>query len=470
MEQHRAPYLEALTEWAGQGNRSFHMPGHGQGRAAPRPLKSLFGSTVFACDTTQVLGLDDFHHPRQACLEAQRLAAQAYGVEQTCFMVNGSSGGNHLMALTALRAGDAVLVPRNAHRSVLGALMLSGAEPVVYSCPYDQAMEAFHPPRIADLEEVYQSGHKALWLSTPTYFGAAADVDGLIDWAHQRDLVVLTDEAWGAHLAFHPELPRSAVAAGSDLVVQSPHKTASGLSQAAWLHRQGNRVDPARLEFWLRTLMSTSPSTLVLASLDAARRQLVEEGEALWGDCLALARQARERLQQIPGVTCFGRPPAAHWDETRLIIRVQGWSGHRLEEHLRRQEAIQVEMSDCSQVVLMMLPGHEQQDVDALVQAFRRIEIGQERDTGCRSLPPTMAFVMSLRQAVLADWEMVPAEEAVGRVCAEMLTPYPPGIPALCPGQLVSSEWVVYLRKEIDLGRLVEGAHDPSLATLRVVK
>jgi len=473
--QSEAPYFDSLARYVRDQVLSFHMPGHQQGAGAPAEFVELVGRGALAADITQVQGMDDIHRPFAGCLRAQQLAAQAYGSERCYFLVNGSTCGNQAMLMAALDPGEVVLVPRNAHSSTMGGLLLSEARPVYYQPPYDAEMGVFHVASPDSLRPILDQNPeaKALLVTTPTYYGAAGDVDGLVKLARQRGLLVLVDEAWGAHLAFHPRLPRSAVAAGADLVVQSSHKLVSGMSQAAMLHANGDRVDPARLEAVLRLLQTTSPSCLLVASLDTARRQLVQHGRQLLETVLELADRARAGLRTA-GASLWGRRPGVHdWDDSRLVFRLPGFSGYEMERRLRGQHNLQLEMSDSHNALALITPGHTGEQVERLVRAVTELA-GQSPEQPCSPrrphLPPLPESRLTLKQAFLARWESVPLNEAAGRICVDTVCPYPPGIPWLLPGEVPSPGLIEELEAELAAGVTIQGAYDPQFKTVRVVK
>lgn len=469
--QAQTPFFSSLASYVNDQVLSFHMPGHQQGKGAPLDFLELVGGGALAADITQVQGMDDIHRPTAGCGQAQRLAAEAYGAEHSYFLVNGSTGGNHAMFMAALNPGDQVLVPRNAHSSVIGGLTLSQAEPVFYQTPFDSEMGVFH---VATPECLPQSSQaKALFFTSPGYYGAAADVKSLVEWARRRNLLVLVDEAWGGHLNFHPYLPASAVPAGADLVVQSSHKLAAGLSQTAMLHLNGARIDRARLESVLRLLQTTSPNTLLVASLDCARRQLAQQGRALLQKVLDLADQARQQLSQS-GAEIWSRRPGVHdWDDSRVVFSLPGWTGYEVEQRLRFQHHLQVEMSDLQNVVVLITPGHEIDHIQSLTRAVAALAAtnpdrwAQRRQPRLPRLPERK---LSLRQAFLAEWESVPLSEAAGRICVDTVCPYPPGIPWLLPGEVPSPALIEELQAELAAGVTIQGAYDPQLETVRVVK
>lgn len=453
----------------------FHMPGHMQGRGAPEDLRRLLGLPALAADTTQVLDLDDIHRPRTALKAAQELAARAWGADRTWFLVNGSSCGNQAMVLATVAPGEEILVPRSAHRSVMAALVLSGARPVYAVAPYDEEMGVNHALEPSEVERLLDErpGIRAVLFTSPTPYGACADVQALVALARRRGLPALADEAWGPHLAFHPALPGSALAAGADLVVHSAHKLLSALSQASLLHQRGDRPAPARVEAVLRMLQSTSPNCLLVASLDSARRQAALRGAEDWGRAIALAEEARAALERVPGLRCLGPGRAPAYDPTRLVVSAVelGYTGIELERLLRDRHRIQVEMSDLRNVVALVAPGHAESEVARLVQALRALprRAAPARVPSAAELPPLAQQGMTPREAFYAPSAAVPLDQAPGRTCAELITPYPPGIPLLCPGEVFSAEHVEYLSRVLAAGVPLEGPADPTLQTVRVV-
>lgn len=491
MDQTRTPYFDSLEEYVNTGVVTFHVPGHQQGKGSPERFRKFIAENGLRADITQVLGMDDIHRPVSVCKEAQELAADAYGVDHSYFLVNGSSSGNHIMILSGLRPEDVVLVPRNAHRSTIGALILSGARPVFYLPEYDYDMVVDHGPTPETVEKALDANPeaKAVCFTSPTYYGAAADVRALVKLAHDRGMIAMADEAWGAHLRFHPDLPTSATEAGADLVVHSTHKLLSSMSQASMLHLSGDRVDRGRLESVLKLFLSTSPSCLFLASLDVARHQMATDGRRLLQRVIDLAQDARRRLNEIPGVHCYGeellgRPGVYQWDPTKLVITARdlGFTGYELERYIRYEHGLQMEMSDLFNTIAMVTLGTQPEDLDRLVEAMRglavyprsfdlkeRLKMFEQKRGKPFELPDFPPQAMTFRQAFDAPYETVDLEASAGCTCAEIITPYPPGIPVLCPGEIITQETVDYLKMELAAGANIQGQFDPTLRTIRVV-
>jgi arginine/lysine/ornithine decarboxylase len=307
---------------------------------------------------------------------------------------------------------------------------------------------------------------------------------------HAREKLLLVDEAWGPHLHFHPELPPSATSIGADACVNSTHKLLAGMSQASMLHTCGTRIDKGRLRSTLRIFQSTSPQLVLLASLDVCRMQMATEGRGLLSDALALARQARRRLNEINGVYCMGpdqigRPGIAGYDETRIVITVKnlGYTGYEAEQILRLRYNVQMELADLFNVVALVTIGDTQASIDKLVDAVRELSredrpidiysptgiLERRLSTGTYLMPPIPELVVTPREAFLSDYVEVPFKKSAGRVCVEVVTPYPPGIPILCPGERITRETIDYLRLELKAGVHIQGPVDERLRTIRVL-
>ena len=497
LDQSATPYLDALLEYVRAGTVSFHTPGHKHGAGMHERLRALVGDGVLKLDLTQVRGLDDLSAPHGPIRDAQALAAGAYGADFSYFLVNGSTAGNQAMLLTALRPGDTVLLPRNSHKSATSALIMSGATPVYLRPEVDAELQVDHCVTVETVRTGLDAHPhaRAVFITSPTYYGATADLAGLERLVHERGKLLLVDEAWGPHLHFHPELPPSATASGADMCVNSTHKLIAGMSQGAMLHTRA-AVDQSRLRSTLPLLQSTSPLLVLIASLDVARMQMATQGRELLSRALDLAREARGRLNAIAGVFCMGterigRPGVAGYDETRIVITLKdcGYTGYEVSELLRTRHGVQVELADLYNVVALVTIGDRRKDLERLVHGIellakhdRRTERGfLGRSTGTTSarhrhhrvgkdlLPPIPEQVATPREAFLSEHVEIGFEGSAGRVCAEVVTPYPPGIPVLCPGERITQATIDYLRLEQEAGVHIQGPADEQLRTIRVL-
>jgi arginine/lysine/ornithine decarboxylase len=421
-----------------------------------------------------------------------RLAAVAYGADYSYFLVNGSTAGNQAMLMTALRPDDAVLLPRNSHKSATSALIMSATRPIYMPPEVDHDLHVDHavaPHTVERCLDDYPEA-KAVFITSPTYYGATADLKAIEQIVHSRGKLLLVDEAWGPHLHFHPELPPSATSIGADACVNSTHKLLAGMSQASMLHTVGPGLDQGRLRSTLRIFQSTSPQLVLLASLDVCRMQMATEGEELLTGALALARDVRRRLNEIPGVYCMGpdqvgKPGVAGYDETRIVITVKdlGYTGYEAERILRLRYNVQVELADLFNVVALVTLGDTKESTDALVNAVKELAredrpidiysptgvLEKRMKRGTYKMPPIPELVVTPREAFMRDYVEVPFKKSAGRVCAEVVTPYPPGIPILCPGERITQETIEYLRLELKAGVHIQGPVDKKLSMIRVL-
>lgn len=488
LAQERTPVIEALAAYSKVTR--FHMPGHRGGRGADPLALSVLGEQSYFNDVTGVPGMDDLHEPHGCIKEAQDLAAQAFGADSTYFVVNGTSGAIQTMVLATLNDGDTVVIPRNIHKSILAAIILSGARPVfVFPC-YDEYLGfALGVEEKSLLECLKGEGKdaKAVLLVNPTYYGTAVDLSSLASFAHSCGKILLVDEAHGPHFRFHPALPKPALDSGADAAAQGAHKIIGAFTQASFLHVKGTRIDRARLKAAFQYLTTTSPSYLLMASLDAARRQMALYGKDLLDYAINLAGVLREGVNRIPGLYAFGdevtgKPGVDFLDPTKVTITVRelGITGYQAEKFLRSKKGIQVEMSDLYNVLVIVSFGNSPQDIallldglKSLVDAVHHGELPKDLLAAQKSipaLPPIPEMALSPRRAVESPWERVRLEEAGGRISSEVVTVYPPGIPILYPGEVITRETVAYLNIIKKLAFGISGPEDRTLTTLRVVK
>lgn len=473
MRQTRCPLVEALKRHVKRGFVSFHTPGHLQGKAAPPVLRQWWGRPVFEADLTEVPGLDDLHAPKGVIRQAQELAAKLVGARRTFFLVNGSTTGVQAMLLACAGPGDKVVLPRAVHRSAVAALVLSGAEPVFLPQRYLEGYGIPLPPQEADCRSFLarNPGARALFAVYPDYYGVTVDLEVLAGAAHAHGLPLLVDAAQGVLFGHHPAMPPGAVACGADAVVESVHKRAGGLTQTAWLHLQGEKLDRYKVHQALQFLLTSSPSYLLLASLDAARQRLAVAGARTCERLIELANEARRALLRLAEVRVLSEAGEGYRvDPTRLVInfRETGVSGFSVARTLHRRGVV-VEMADFANVVLLLGAGHGSKDIKRLVEAVKESLKGPRE-----AVPPKFPGVpprrLGPREAWLARAEQLPLEKAVGFTSAEMVAVTPPGFPLLIPGEEITPEIVSYLQAVRAAGVVVHGVADPELKTLRVVR
>ena len=478
----RAPFVEVLQRYQELGTVPFSCAGHKLGGGVDPALVNLLGAELFAAD----VWLDTTTHD-QTLRAAEALAAAAWGADWSYFLGNGSSSGNHAFLLATLSPGDEVIVARDLHKSMLTALILTGARPIYVAPRLHPELGigvGVHPDDVASAILAHPAA-KLVAIVSPSYFGVAADLAAITRVAHDRDVTVYVDEAWGAHFSFHPDLPTSAMAAGADGAVTSTHKMLSSLSQSSILNIRTGRVAPGRIASAVKLTQTTSPLLPLYASIDACRRQLALDGEALLSRTLTLAADARCRLGMLPGLAvldpgALGLGPG-QLDATKLVVDVAGLgiTGLEADRALRERFAIAPEGSDLSSVILMVTIGDTERTIDQLVGAFAAlwVECASLRPLAAVGVPPRSsgaaiapgAQAMTPRDAFFAAARPVPLGRAAGEVATELVTPYPPGIPVLAPGEVITADKLAYLAQGSAHGMYVCGPADPSLATVQVV-
>ncbi len=486
MDHRRAPLLEGLRRYRDAGMVPFSTPGHKLGNGADAELRELIGDIFLRSDIPLGGGVDDTHFRGETLRAAEALGADAWGAERSFYLVNGSSAGNHAYLLAALRPGDEVIVARDIHKSLLVALILTGARPVYVAPrlhPEWSVGLGVNPADVAAALAAHPAA-KLVALVSPSYCGVASDLAGIVAVAHARGVPVYVDEAWGPHMGFHPDLPASAMASGADGAVVSTHKVLASLTQAAILNVRGGRIAPDRVATMVGMAQTTSPSVPILASIDACRRQMALEGEALLERTIALAEEARRRLRELPGVEVLDAAALGlagrSFDRTKLVIDVHGLgiTGFEAEAVLRDRFDVAPEMSDLVGVVCLVTVGDTRERVERLVAAFAAL--AAERRPASRTIGAAMRSsggviapgeqACSPREAFFAPSRAVPLAEAIGAVSAELVIPYPPGIPVLAPGDVISGEKVAYLLEGAAHGMYLSGPVDPGLRTILVVE
>ena len=483
MDQSVAPYFEALCEYAAVPRAAFHTPGHIQGKGAHPAMRAAMGDRALSLDISPGLGnLDGV--PGSALDHAQALAAEAYGADRTWFLANGSTLGNQIMVTAVCHPGDVILTSRNTHRSIISALMVAGVHPLYIPAELDPESHIAHgvTPGQVEANLAAHPDVRAVLIVSPTYYGVCSDVAGIAEAAHRHGVPLLVDEAWGPHFPFHPDLPAHALSQGADMVVDGAHKLLSAFLQASMLHVRGDLVDHDRVEVVNRMLQSTSPSCLLRASIDVARMQMATEGEALLTTAIALAEEARARIEEHPLLSCLdkrliGSHGVVAFDPTRLSVNVisTGYTGYEVDKMLFNDHAVTVELADYANVLANVTMGHRKSDLDQLCMALFAIANDpsehQLNSQGFveRALYEVPEQVMSPGEAFHAPQERVALADSVGRISAEMAATYPPGIPVVVPGERLTPALVAHLTAQVAAGGRIVGPQDPLLNRIQVV-
>nr|WP_246315245.1 ornithine decarboxylase [Kineococcus aurantiacus] len=474
--------MEAVEAFHRRGDVVFGPPGHRQGLGVDPRVLDVMGTGVFRADVLTLNGLDDRRESQGVVSRAEELMADAVGADRAFFSTCGSSLSVKSAMISVAGPGEELLVSRNAHKSVIAGVIVSGIDPVRVHPHFDADRHLAHPPEPADVRAALEAHPDAegMLLISPTDWGTCADIGGVADVCHEFGVPLIVDEAWGAHLPFHPDLPEWGVNVGADLVVTSVHEMGAAIEQSSVFHLTGDRVDPDVLSAREDLLGTTSSSPLVYASLDGWRRQMVEQGRELLGAALERTARLRSAVGDLEGLDLLGREVlgtggAFELDPLALTIDVRGLgiSGFQAAEWLRAQCRVDVGSADSCRIGARLTHADDQSRLDRLLESLRRLTTARFERPAPVDLPSPRGLELENavlpRDAFFGPAEQVPVEEAVGRVAAEIVSPYPPGVPVLTPGEVVSAEAVDYLRSGVAAGMLVPDAADASLRTLRVV-
>ncbi|OBQ40872.1 MAG: arginine decarboxylase [Anabaena sp. CRKS33] len=483
--QNQTPLVEALKACQTRSHTPFYTPGHKRGTGISPILRDLLGQDVFRADLTELAELDNLFTPQSVILAAQELAAEAFGAEKTWFLVNGSTCGIAAAILATCRMGEKIILPRNVHSSVISGLILSGAIPIFINPEYDEYLDIAYSikPELLKAALIKHPDTKAVLIVYPTYHGVCGDIKAISHLTNQYNIPLIVDEAHGAHFHFHPELPNSALTAGADLTIQSIHKTLGAMTQASMLHIQGKRIDIDRVNKALQLVQSTSPSFILLASLDAARHQMAIHGKKLMSQTWELAQEAIIKINQIPGlstplINSNKSPGFIDLDQTRLTVNVSeiGFTGFAAEEILDEKFHVTPEFSSWQNLTFIISLGNTKADIQNLIQGLNNLTHVTPLTSECQPCKNISDAIIvynlsiSPREAFFANSEVLPVEETQDRICAEIICPYPPGIPILMPGEIITKSALEYLQEIQNMGGFISGCTDETLQTLKVVK
>lgn len=478
--QENAPIAEALEQFRASRVVPFDVPGHKRGKGNPA-LTAFLGEQCLSVDVNAMKPLDNLTHPVGVIAEAERIAADAFGSHHAFFMVGGTSSSVQAMVLFAVREGEKIILPRNVHRSVIYALVLSGAVPVYVDPQVSDTLGIPLGMSVSEVESTMQAhpDAKAILLNNPTYYGVCSDLARMTEMAHTRGMLVLADEAHGTHFSFGASLPISAMAAGADLSAVSMHKSGGSLTQSSFL-LSGPAVDFEDLRSIINLTQTTSGSYLLLSSLDLSRRNMALHGTGIIDRVLQLTEYAREEINEIGGYDAFSAElingdTVYAMDPTKLAVNTRGIgrSGVEVYDLLRDEYQIQIEFGELSNVLAYVSVGDTPKDMERLIGALseiRRLHAGppKERAVMAEYLPPEV--VEPPRVAFYAAKESLRLTAAVGRTAGEFVMAYPPGIPMISPGERITSELVSYIGYAKQKGSFLTGMKDPNLQEILVLK
>lgn len=483
MHQNKTPVLDALCKYVKSNTLSFHVPGHKHGVGNPELLKFL-GKNVMNIDLTLMPDLDSILNPIGVIKEAQELAAEAFGADYAFFLVNGTSSGIQAMILSACKEGDKLILPRNAHKSVISSIILGGVEPVYIQPKINEefgiAMGITTNDTLNTVRKFPES--KALFVINTTYYGIASPLKDIVKISHKFDMACLVDEAHGAHLWFSDTLPVSAMEANADMSASSTHKLIGSLTQSSMLFLKGNRFCPKYIKSTINLSQTTSPSYILLASLDIARKMMALEGEALLKRTITLAQWARFKINSIPGLKCMGNDVLNAEDDfdldpTKLCINVKslGLTGFKAARILREDYNIQVEMADMHNILAIVSIGDTKRTVTTLVDSLKDIAKRYKYKKEYKNtLKTTDLFIPELailpKEAFHSKKRRHTLKESAGLICGELIMAYPPGIPIICPGEIITEDVIYQILSIKEAGGLIQGMEDETTETILVIK
>ena len=485
MNHSRAPMLEALAAYHDCGRYGFTPPGHRQGRGVDARVLAIMGKEPFRDDVLASAGLDDRSSSGQFLQHAEALMADAVDAERAFFSTCGSSLSVKAAMLAVAGHDGHLILGRDAHKSVVAGMIFSGLQPCWVSPQWDEQLHIAHPPSPAQIAEAWERCPHAAGalIVSPTPYGTCADIAAIAEVCHRHRKPLIVDEAWGAHLPFHGSLPTWAMDAHADVCVVSVHKMGAGFEQGSVFHTQGDLVEFPHLSACADLLMTTSPNVLLYAAIDGWRRQMVEQGHELIEGALELVERTREQLDGVPGLRVLRkellREEASHeLDPLQVLIDLTelGISGYQAADWLRENELIDVGLSDHARILATFSTADDQSSAERLLGALRRLTdaaSAMPEPKPVKIPDPAMLELETVnrpRDAFFSRFEDVKAKDAAGRIAAEQITPYPPGIPAILPGERITQEVIDYLESGVRAGMVLPDPADPSLRTIRVMR
>ena len=478
-QQKRAPVYEALERLRRQRVVPFDVPGHKRGRGNPELVK-LLGEQCVGIDVNSMKPLDNLCHPVSVIRDAEELAADAFGAAHAFFMVGGTTSAVQSMILSACKAGQKLIVPRNVHKSVINALVLCGAIPVYVNPDVEPHIGISLGMELSQVEKAIEENPDAVavLVNNPTYYGICSDIRNIVRLAHSHGMLVLADEAHGTHFYFNDALPVSAMAAGADMAAVSMHKSGGSLTQSSLLLlNEGVNADYVRLI--INLTQTTSASYLLISSLDISRRNLALRGSESFSKVMQIAEYARSEINEIGGYYAYSTElcngtSCVGYDVTKLSVYTRdiGLAGIEVYDLLRDEYDIQIEFGDIGNILAYISIGDRIQDIERLVGALADIKRLYSCDTSGMLSQEYIApkVVATPQEAFYADKEMLPLEQTSGRICSEFVMCYPPGIPILAPGEIITDDIINYIRYAKEKGCSMQGTEDPEIEHLNVLR
>lgn len=478
MDQNNAPLYEALERYRADRIVRFDVPGHKGGRGN-KDLTDFLGEKCLKADVNSMKPLDNLNHPVSVIKDAQRLAADAFGAHGCFFIVNGTTAAVQAMVMSACKAGEKILLPRNVHISAINALILSGAVPVYIDPGIDNRLGIALGMSVSDIKQAMDNhpDAKAILVNNPTYYGICSDLKEIVKLAHSRNMLVLVDEAHGTHFYFGNNMPVSAMEAGADMASVSMHKTGGSLTQSSLL-LCGENVNCGYVRQIISLTQTTSASYLLLSSLDLARRNLSLKGREIFNKANELAEYARREINSLGGYYAFSRElinsdNIYDFDTTKLSINTReiGLAGIEVYDILRDEYGIQVEFGDLCNILAIVSAGDRAMEIERLISALyeiKRLYAKDPSDMFCHNyIRPYV--VCTPQKAFYSDKKTVPVKDSRGKVSGEFVMAYPPGIPVLTPGERITGEIIDYISYAKEKGSLLMGTRDMQVNNIMIV-
>ena len=438
------------------------------------------GETCVGIDVNSMKPLDNLCHPVSVIKEAEQLAAEAFGAAHAFLMVGGTTSAVQSMVLAVCKRGDKIILPRNVHRSVINAMVLCGAVPVYVNPDVDQKLGIALGLKVSQVEEAIKENPDAvaIFVNNPTYYGICSDIRSIVKLAHDNDMYVLADEAHGTHFYFGENLPIDAISAGADMAAVSMHKSGGSLTQSSIL-LIGKEMHEGYVRQIINLTQTTSASYLLLSSLDISRRNLALRGKEIFAQVMDLAEYARKEISNIGGYYAYSSDMINHdsiydFDKTKLSIYTLdiGLAGIEVYDKLRDEYDIQIEFGDMGNILAYLSIGDRKQDIERLASSLA--EIKRLNSRGKEGLMPheyiSPELAVSPQAAFYADKEQLDLQETSGRICSEFLMCYPPGIPILAPGEMITDRILDYIIYAKEKGCSITGPEDPDINKLNVLK
>jgi arginine/lysine/ornithine decarboxylase len=480
MDQYRTPLFSAMKAYRNNNVIPFDVPGHKHGLGLPE-YKNYFGEAMLELDVNSMKPLDFLGNPISVIKESEELLAEAFGADRSYFIVGGTSFAVQTMLMTTVHSGDKIILPRNVHKSAINALILSGALPVYISPELDEEMGVSHNFTLENLKKAYNEhpDAKAVFIINPTYYGATCDLKAIVDYCHTKNMYALVDEAHGTHFHFHESFPISGMQAGADMSAVSLHKTGGSLTQSSALLVNTTRIDGQYVRKVINLMQTTSPSYLLMGSLDVARKMLATQGHEIFSKIIEISNYARIAINQIPGCYSIGNekkstPGIYGFDPTKLSVttRDMGLNGMELYDILRDEYNIQMETGDVYNSLAIISVGDSYESVNKLIEALK--------DISSKHNNPRVSYkkidlhypevVLTPRHAFYSAKEMVLLDETLGRISGESIMSYPPGIPVVSYGERINESVITQIKLFKSSHGIITGMEDPDANYIQVIK